>query len=304
MSIFRHEDFRQAESLPAQPKGDEIKGSDADKAVQDLLEKDQSTLNAKQRRMVKRYRERHAEEESPSKNEEGSASNDSQLCKADNAIIPQHEEDQPVDCRTEKPDTGVREALSAKKRRDSTTHEQEANLKDASGTSAENGAMDRVSPERKELLNMLEGLNSKQRRKLGRQLDREGDEALEEIKKEAASLLKATNKDGLIADEEKSKSDAKSKDNATTPVGKKRKKDWSHLTPEERLRREEQRRLQKEAAERREREGPNSSGHRHPLNSERRRANRRKPKWTSTRPANDHDSSGYHMRKTMQQGQK
>lgn len=57
--------------------------------------------------------------------------------------------------------------------------------------------------------------------------------------------------------------------------------DLSSLAPEERLRREEQRRLQKEAAERKQKQHPVSTlrQHRHPLNSERRRANRRKPKW-------------------------
>ena len=61
-----------------------------------------------------------------------------------------------------------------------------------------------------------------------------------------------------------------------TSKGKKRKwKDFSKLPPEERERREKQRMMQQEAVARRE------SGEeiltRHPLNSERRRANRRKP---------------------------
>lgn len=55
---------------------------------------------------------------------------------------------------------------------------------------------------------------------------------------------------------------------------KKKMKDLSHLPPEERARRDEQRRMQQEAAERR-KAGEMST--RHPLNSERRRANRRKP---------------------------
>ena len=55
---------------------------------------------------------------------------------------------------------------------------------------------------------------------------------------------------------------------------------------------EEQRRKQKEAAQRRAR-GDKKDGHRHPLNSERRRANRRKPKWKKDLKAtNEHNASG------------
>ena len=73
----------------------------------------------------------------------------------------------------------------------------------------------------------------------------------------------------------------------------------STLPPEERLRREEQRRLQKEAAERRARGEHVTPGHKRPLNSERRRANRRKPKWKKSNPEfkNEHHSSGYMVRK-------
>ena len=109
------------------------------------------------------------------------------------------------------------------------------------------------------------------------------------------------------------------------PPKKKRRKggavvDLTKLSPEERMRREEQKRLQQEAAKAREvdRAGiismsttatsgvstGKSKQHKHPLNSERRRANRRKPKWepkssssAHAAPPNEHDSSGYHMRK-------
>ncbi|GMH47598.1 hypothetical protein TrLO_g8202 [Triparma laevis f. longispina] len=52
-------------------------------------------------------------------------------------------------------------------------------------------------------------------------------------------------------------------------------KDLSHLPPDERKRREDQRKKQAEAKERR--EGGEKGEHAHPLNSERRRANKRKP---------------------------
>ena len=62
---------------------------------------------------------------------------------------------------------------------------------------------------------------------------------------------------------------------------KKTGKDWSLLSKEERDRREKQRQMQKEAAERRkqldEMDNTTNSIKRHPLNSERRRANKRKP---------------------------
>jgi hypothetical protein len=81
-------------------------------------------------------------------------------------------------------------------------------------------------------------------------------------------------------------------DTTTNGKGAPVKKDWSHLTPEERQRREVQRQMQKEAEERRRKallengQGTLSSSssslflsgkHKHPLNSERRRANKRKP---------------------------
>jgi hypothetical protein len=65
-----------------------------------------------------------------------------------------------------------------------------------------------------------------------------------------------------------------------TSINGKPNKDWSHLSSEERQRREHQRQKQREAEERRKapmESGTGMTSHRHPLNSERRRANRRKP---------------------------
>jgi hypothetical protein len=91
-------------------------------------------------------------------------------------------------------------------------------------------------------------------------------------------------------------------------------KDLSHLPPDERARREKQREMQQEAADRR------AAGDvltRHPLNSERRRANRRKPgragtiakmkkefkeKQQSGNVSLTHDSSGYTMRHVKKGG--
>lgn len=67
--------------------------------------------------------------------------------------------------------------------------------------------------------------------------------------------------------------------NTNTNTKKKKRKDFSHLPPEERARREKQRQMQQEARKRREEELEETGtlSTRHPLNSERRRANRRKP---------------------------
>ena len=141
---------------------------------------------------------------------------------------------------------------------------------------------------------MLDKLNSKQRRTLVRALERK-EKDLETVRSEAKSLL------GLDSGKE-----SKTTETSAESPPKKRKRsqsaDTSRLPPEERLRREEQRRLQKEAAEARANGTTGTASmkkkHKHPLNSERRRANRRKPKWEAGRPAiNEHDSSGYHMRK-------
>ena len=140
---------------------------------------------------------------------------------------------------------------------------------------------------------LVADLNSKERRKLTRKLERK-EATLEQVIEEAQKLVHEKQQPSVDNDKETSsdkstnnKRPAQSEqtdsaDKSTSksrPAHKRRRKtDWSDLPPEERLRREEQRRLQKEAAERRER-GEDSSSHKHPLNSERRRANRRKPKW-------------------------
>ena len=155
---------------------------------------------------------------------------------------------------------------------------------------------------------LLATLNSKQRRKLSRRLEREGDSCLEEVKAEADKLLNEP-AEGTSADAKPG-----SKDAAPSATGKKRKRrrgptDLSGLTPEERLRREEQRKMQREAAEEREKGEGTTPGHKHALNSERRRANRRKPKWApkqtfgGTNPDKvEHNSSGFNHRKFSKTG--
>jgi hypothetical protein len=168
------------------------------------------------------------------------------------------------------------------------------------------------------LKDLLDKLNSKQRRTLMRQYDRDQD--IEHLRNEAARLLQENEQ---AAKESQSATIAVC-DEVIEPVTKKRRRrgpvvDESKLSPEERIRREEQRRLQAlarasnhnnanvvtddtEVASAARTTGTVQPKHRHPLNSERRRANRRKPKWEVTShkkkfPPNEHDTSGYHMRK-------
>jgi hypothetical protein len=169
--------------------------------------------------------------------------------------------------------------------------------KDDSQKNDEENDMERV----KKLLN---GLNSKQKRTLSRRLEREGSSCLAEVEAEAEALLKALSSS---EDTPKTKDDVDS----SPPPNKKRRRrgapvDVTGLTPEERLRREEQRKMQKEAVERRTSggEGEDTAGKKflHPLNSERRRANKRKPKWMPRKVfANsdkiEHNASGFHVRK-------
>lgn len=164
-----------------------------------------------------------------------------------------------------------------------------------------------------ELDELFQKLNSKQRRLLTRRLEREGTGVLEDIRREVLSLLEQKKEEEKTAaqsasdnaeDEEKSVGNLKSPDGKKTKSKKRKHVDWSSLPVEERNRREEQRRLQKIASEQNEEEGFSlqQQPHRHPLNSERRRANRRKPKYAPRKtdlPTSEttHNFSGFHIRK-------
>ncbi|CAB9498959.1 expressed unknown protein [Seminavis robusta] len=183
-----------------------------------------------------------------------------------------------------------------------------AKQEDTTSDSAENKANDKKTEDEDDddemstVQNLLQSLNSKQKRKLSRRLEREGSSCLAEVKAEAEALLKGDPKSP--ADDDNNNA---STGTSQTVSGKKRKRrrgtaDLSGLTPEERLRREEQRKMQKEAAERRA-NGEEDASFKHPLNSERRRANRRKPKWapkkafTQNQDKIEHNASGFHVRK-------
>lgn len=130
---------------------------------------------------------------------------------------------------------------------------------------------------------LLHQLNSKQRRKLMRRLER-GEDA-KNIEREAEILLEEKRQTPVVeaplGEEKKASRKRNEPENAPTVPrtdskrGRQSKRprksgvDWSSLPAKECLRREEQRRLQKEAEERR--AAGEISAHRHPLNSERRR---------------------------------
>lgn len=189
-----------------------------------------------------------------------------------------------------------------------------------------------MDPQVLEVANQLKNLNSKERRKLLRQLASQYDaefleqvtdfskkiaeeNELKQVQEQEKSAATATATGATVNDSGKRK--AGEMTGSTDADGGKKKtklKDLSHLPPDERARREKQREMQQEAADRR------AAGDvltRHPLNSERRRANRRKPgragkiakmkkeskeKQQSGNVSLTHDSSGYTMRHVKKGG--
>jgi hypothetical protein len=302
----------------------------SDPIVDALLQQDPSTWNAKQRRMIKRYQDRKQEspevsKTSPQKKEETAEQPQEPSKKEEKAGEERGEEQDSDNADSESEDSSdeedeVEEGEATKQQENEQVSKPDSSVvaKDAAMDAAEDAekptgqptteddAKDKVvdEPEEKDLnvtaqtidadlSDMLERLDSKTRRKLRRKLER-GEATSTEIRLEATALLKP-------AKEEEEKAAALK----SPQKGKKRKADWSNLPPEERVRREEQRKIQQEAAARREAGELPTSKFRHPLNSERRRANRRKPKWerpeakTDGEPANQHHFSGFHMRKVQ-----
>jgi len=204
---------------------------------------DASKLNAKQRRLVRRHRER----------EGGSTASTT--------------------------DAKVSEDNETATKDETTKIEQQNESVSTSNTPPTNVNI-------KEILAKLEGLNSKERRKYLRQLKASSGGAIDEsvitaAQEQAKKVAERNEKQAANAppsDNNKKKA-ADTPESTTKPKKKRRKKgppvDESKLPPEERRRREEQRRMQKEAQERR--DAGLVDPNRHPLNSERRRANRRKP---------------------------
>lgn len=255
-----------------------------------LLEMDPEKLTSKQRRLVRRHKERNAD---------GVGADDDVSPKKDDGAATNSGSDDKKQAET---------ADAKAKDSDVTNKSTSTTSKNTSTATSEEG--NTATANSSEILSKLEGLNSKDRRKLLRQLKRDtGDNddgntdanliaAAEEEARRVAERNRIAVQEQTVAEKDKStKRKAGDEDSTTTitntsrnknndeqqpnkPKNKKRKKkstvDLSTLSPEERLRREQQRQMQIEAEERRT-AGLQDPNYRHPLNSERRRANRRKP---------------------------
>ncbi len=263
---------RHDESSTQQPNGDDI---------QSLLAMDSSKLNSKQRRLVRRYQEREGIEDTNAIESAERASVEVKFHSSPSYIsIPKEKIALPGMMETD-------ESVKSLSTGDEYVETNSGNQREASLT---------ASITTTEILTKLEGLNSKDRRKFLRQLrssvGRTVDESVIAAAEEQARKVAERNEQEAVQTNATCDKASKPKlsgnksmridreviADQTKPKSKLRKKNACNLDdldPEERQRREVQRRKQKEAAERR------ASGlvdpNRHPLNSERRRANRRKP---------------------------
>lgn len=303
----------------------------SDPVVEELLTKDPTEWNAKQKRLVKRYQQRKAEsgegsdaqkeqQEAPVKEEsrpeemaeesveqeadeksedekvskkesdDDSSSSDSD---GDSESESNSDSDPEVDGKTDEAAATERETETAAREEPvaETVVEETQTPPSIAEAETDSDKIDTSHP----VFKLLEQLNSKMKRTLSRKLDREGPKALPEVEQEAQKLLGVT-------DEQSKKRGAGAIDGNDSGKSKKKKTkvDWSALPPEERLRRQEQRKKQQEAVERRETGEETRGPHKHPLNSERRRANRRKPKWKNTfkrEEKKNHHASGFLVRR-------
>eukprot|EP00553_Chaetoceros_curvisetus_P005281 CAMPEP_0204618152 /NCGR_PEP_ID=MMETSP0717-20131115/4895_1 /ASSEMBLY_ACC=CAM_ASM_000666 /TAXON_ID=230516 /ORGANISM="Chaetoceros curvisetus" /LENGTH=364 /DNA_ID=CAMNT_0051631833 /DNA_START=35 /DNA_END=1129 /DNA_ORIENTATION=+ len=288
-------DFNASSSSPSVKKSrsGETK-KDGGQDIKDLLKMDPSDLNAKQRRILRRHKERNEAGENVAVKNSTQAKTEASTSPKDTSPGEALKETQgePLTAEGRNNEEAIESKeiepvnLSSEKKSTSTISESSSTTEHTNTHSAEG------------IANQLKAMNSKERRKFLRRLasEAEGDESLKAELKQAITLSKQIaeeNESKQIGKDSKKKnqtvqekddsaiaspsdSDIKHADGTVAKPTKKRKwKDFSHLPPEERERREIQRRMQQEAAARR------ASGEevltRHPLNSERRRANRRKP---------------------------
>jgi hypothetical protein len=325
--------------LDNEEKADSVeKKYESDPIVLELLKQDPSTWNAKQRRLVKRYQERwNADPQLPVTvtgatstiaTTEGPVTT-SAVGSVDEALQEQEINLQNVSevigTAEEQPTSSTDPVGTAPQCHDGTdvvvsTFEGEP-LKVEQETFIDASKSALCPPIDDDIKAILDQLNSKQRRKLVRQLERDGD--MEMLRSESIRVWEAEKIQSVTTLTPVTTAVTADDDDVSSPPLKKRRRqrkpvvEVSTLPPEERMRREEQRRMQQEAAAvamtaRTSTTTPpqlsssSSSSpapapaHQHPLNSERRRANRRKPKWepkSFRKKPNEHDTSGYHMRK-------
>jgi hypothetical protein len=306
------------------PSTPQIRNSFAsDPLVEELLKKDPKEWNSKERRMIKRYQERKVESEQDAavpphqdgvveeeniadqaeqinQDEIGSSDNDENANDHDSNGTSDSEDkqingdDDLVPTSTELQEYPFEATI---------TSDEASKEKIVKEVNENDGG--EIDPSH-EVYKILEQLNSKTKRTLTRKLERCGLTVLDEVTKEAKKALAGSTETSTVDSKKRAADD---KNNSGDMEGKPTKKksktevDLSSLSAEERLRREEQRRKQQEALERRARGEDKTPGYKHPLNSERRRANKRKPKWTSGSGAgskgvkNEHHHSGYLHRK-------
>jgi len=307
----------------------------SDPIVEELLKTDPSEWNAKEKRMVMRYRkrktaesnekvdiastsetekiedaEKEIEEPKEDTEQEESVVDDDDSSSSENADeIIKEDENEEVDGGGNSSSDGAEYSNKMKVDSSTTEKEEKTEIPAADKSAEEDG---KVAKDH-EIWTVLDKLNSKHKRTLSRKLDRIGKSALEAVEQEANKILDETMP--IVVDSKRDQTQAASTDknsssNTIEPKKKKQKKgpDWSSLPPLERFRREDQRKKQQEAAERKARGEAIKPGHKVPLNSARRRANRRKPKWGSKTPTGapnnssykqDHHSSGFLHRKDV-----
>ena len=266
---------------PKKNPSNEINGEE----METLLKMDYEQLNSKQRRLVRRYKERSGDDVA--------AADAEKTVDADNS----------ADVGSELVEKENKEANNVGTNE---TMQKTVEIKPSQSDKTEPDKSTAMNTDEKELLAKLEGLNSKQRRQFLRQLRNDNPnnidiEKLEEEAKRIAERNIQDSKDTERQSQTPKKEEPKQVDSKPSSSNKKKKKpkDLSHLTPEEIARREKQRQMQIEAAERRARGEDLNHGHRHPLNSERRRANRRKPaRKSQSNVRKEFNSVGYQMRKS------
>jgi len=311
MKIFGKRKRPSASEDASKSVGDESPCFEAKSSNLEVLKQDPSSWNAKQRRLVRRLQQRTSL---------GNIKKNFDKDSADGALG--------VDCHSEvneeMKESGVEQEIvqevPSTDRLQSVIAESIPTIAMQLNTAEDN---QQVSESPKILEDLVSQLSSKMRRKLMRQYERSGDldATLSEVRNLLSSSTSSSGIDSKTNESAFEKTFAVRSENVSSdpsPSSLKRRDksvDWSSLPPEERLRREDQRRRQKEAAEQRLQmtalgvDAMKEKLFRHPLNSERRRANRRKPKHTSHKGAfkekesslkgNEHDTSGFLMRQSM-----
>ena len=285
--------------------------------IEQLLQMDYSQLNAKQRRLLKRYQERQKEE---GEEERETQKNETQEKIGDDVSLSDLKF---IECQNEerngkKSDNKVESdkskagnhnkvfdkhcSSSSKSARNKDSQPDQDSTDDCDGRHNKKANGEKENKTSSPLDNLKEkqpktdttndigvivtmqftDLNSKQRRLLKRYHERCGIQPVEEGKSEEGSpsnnQLGNGNSRNISVGHEKNSGIAvqQEKEGANKPKKSSKVKDWSDLPKEERERRARQKQMQKDAAEQRSL-GLEDASSRHPLNSERRRANRRKP---------------------------